>query len=715
MSFINNINISKKMPLTIALATIICCVVTAGLSIKVARDAIMTASEEKLDALVYAKKAAVTQYMTSIKDDLLTLATNQQTITALEEYSLAWTEMGGNQTEALQSLYITNNPNVTGEKQRLDFASDGSFYSQIHKFHHSWFRQFLETREYYDVFLFDNSGNLVYSVYKEADFATNMNTGKWKDTDLANAYHDAFAMNEAGRFSFYDFKAFAPSANAPSGFIATPVFKNGIKIGVLAFQMPANNISRILNNANLGEHGGIYMVGEDLFMRSQAVRSKENTINTINVDTTAAKDAIAGKIGNAVGLNYQNNNVLSSYQPFEFGGKKFAIIAEEDMEEVMKPVNELAMEIIIGAIIINIIVAMIGFAISRGITSPLAHVNEVIRSLAEGNSNIDIPDTERGDEVGDIAQSALVFKENLITKARLEKEQIEHEIQMKIERKKTMMDLADNFERRVRGIVESVTAASTELTYTAELLAKEANQSSHSSQDASSAVNQTSANVQSVAAALEEMTASVQEISSQMARSNTIANDTATRTNQADMYAKALVLSTDKVKNVIDLISEIASQIGLLALNATIESARAGEAGKGFAVVASEVKNLSVQTNKSIDEIRAVIEEMLGATNQITGAIASVASSVKEVTQSSTIIVSAVAEQSATTREISRNMQTVSQATSSITDNLTAVNNTSQRAANSSNEVLVAASELSKKAEDLDKQMKTFLQEVRAA
>ncbi len=716
MSFINNIKISKKMPLAIIFATVLCCVVVAGISIVNSRESLKKGYEQKLLTLADAKEEQLKVYLQSIQEDLITLAANQQTLTALEEYSLAWTEMGDNQTETLQSLYITNNANAIGEKHKLDYANDGSFYSQIHKFHHAWFRQFLEARSYYDIFLFDTNGNLVYTVFKELDFATNVNNGQWKDTDLGNVFREAIAMSEPGKFAFVDFKAYAPSNNVPASFVATPVFKNGQKIGVLAFQMPISRINDIMNKTEgLGETGEVYLVGEDLLMRSQSRLTKENTILVSKIDTVPAREGIVEKEGTYIGVNHKGVKSINAYQHVEFGGKNFAVIAEQDFSEVMKPADDLAMELIIATVIANIIIGIIGLVISRTITNPLGRVNEVIKSLAEGRSDIDVKDTDRKDEVGDIANSALVFKENLIAKLRMEKEQAAREEQAKAERKKAMLDLADSFERRVQSIVESVAAASTELTHTAELLTREVNQSSHSSQDASAAVNQTSSNVQSVAAALEEMTASVQEISSQIARSNTIVNDTAMRTNQADEYAKALVLSTDKVKNVIDLISEIASQIGLLALNATIESARAGEAGKGFAVVASEVKNLSVQTNKSIDEIRAVIEEMLGATNQITGAIASVASSVKEVTQNSTVIASAVEEQSATTGEISRNMQVVSQATHSITTNLGEVSSTSQRAASSSNEVLVAASELSKQAEELDKQMKTFLQEVRAA
>ena len=716
MKALSHINISKKLPMIITMSTIVCCAVVTTIGAINSRASLTEAYERELLALAKSRQGVIQEHLRSVDKDIKVMATNQQTLAALEEFALAWEEMGGSQEKTLQEFYIDNNPNSAGEKHLLDYAQDGSFYSQVHRYHHPWFRQLLEERGYADIFLFDTQGNLVYTVFKEQDYATNMHTGKWKSTDLANAFRDAIAADAPGEVAFYDFRAYGPSDGAAASFIATPVFKGTEKIGALVFQMPVDRISGIMDvGASLGDTGQIYLVGEDLLMRSQSRLADDNTILATKVDTPSAKQAIAGDSGYLEGTDYMGRSVLSAYSSFDFHGVKYGVIAEQDQAIAAGPANALMVDMFVWSVIANVVLAIIGLVFSRGITQPLSRMNELIKQLADGNSDVEVTDIERGDEIGNIAKSALIFKENIQQKAHLEAQQKERDAKAQEERKQAMFDLANSFEHRVQGIVESVAAASTELTHTAELMTKEVNQSSHSSQDATVAVSQAAANVQTVAASLEEMTASVGEISSQIARSNDIINDTATRTAQADEYAQALVQSTDKVRNVIDLISEIASQIGLLALNATIESARAGEAGKGFAVVASEVKNLSVQTNKSIDEIRQVIEEMLTATNQITGAISSVSSSVGEVTENSTVIASAVEKQSATTNEISHNMQQVSTATGSVTDNLNEVNDTSQRAASSSNEVLVAASELSQQAEELDSQVKGFLQEIRAA
>ena len=711
-----NIKISKKLPIIIFLATFISCSLVVAISSIESRTALADAYESKLLALAESRKGALESYLNAIEEDLRSVATNQQTIAALEEFTLAWGELGGNQVKTLQDLYIENNPNALGEKHKLDFAPDGSFYSQVHRYHHAWFRQFLEERGYYDIFLFDLNGNLIYSVFKELDYATNMHTGEWKDTDLANSYRSAMGSEKVGDLSFFDFKPYAPSADAPASFISTPVFKGNERIGVLVYQMPIDRINTVMNeNAGLGESGETYIVGEDFFMRSQSRFSEESTILKTKVDGETVRDALAGNSGYKIVPDYRGVPVLSAYSALEYNGVNYAILAEQDEAEAFAPADALFWGVVGASLVAIILLTMGGLFVSRSITKPLSLTNKAIKELAEGNAKVDIANTDRGDEVGDIAKSALIFKENLMQKNQMEQQKKVQEAKAEADRKKAMQDLAASFEQRVQGIVDSVTAAATGLTHTAELMTKEVNQSSHSSQDATTAVGQASSNVQTVAASLEEMTSSVQEISSQITRSNQIVDDTATRTAQADEYAQELARSTDKVKNVIDLISEIAGQIGLLALNATIESARAGEAGKGFAVVASEVKNLSVQTNKSIDDIRTVIEEMLTVTNQITGAISSVSESVQDVTQSATVIASAVEEQSATTGEISRNMNEVSRATNDVTSNLSEVSETSQRAASSANEVLVAASELSTQAEELDSQVRTFLSEMNAA
>lgn len=277
------------------------------------------------------------------------------------------------------------------------------------------------------------------------------------------------------------------------------------------------------------------------------------------------------------------------------------------------------------------------------------------------------------------------------------------------------VEMADLFERSVKGIVNSVASAATELAQTSQELVRIMGDTAHVVQGASTGAVQTSSNVQSVASASEEMTASVREISSQLQQSNNMVQESVKRAESADVQAASLSEATDKVKQVISLISEIAGQINLLALNATIESARAGDAGKGFAVVASEVKNLANQTNKSVDEITRVIEEMNLASSDIVGSLRGIKDSVQNISGSTATIAAAVEEQSATTNEIARNMQSAAQGTSAISSNLSEVTQSTAQAESAAEQVSIASRELSSQAERLNAEVNNFLNMLRTA
>lgn len=355
------------------------------------------------------------------------------------------------------------------------------------------------------------------------------------------------------------------------------------------------------------------------------------------------------------------------------------------------------------------------FVITRSIVNPVNGLTTAMQQLADGNKNVDVPSVNSKDEIGKMARSVLVFKQNMIEADRLKAEQEVQKVNAEKEKKEAMHQLANNFEASVRGIVSGVAAAATQLSQTAGELVSIMDAASKGAKSAVSGATETSSNVQSVASAAEEMTASVREISGQLQNSNNVVKDSVAKAEAADVQAAALSGATVKVKEVIELISSIAGQINLLALNATIESARAGEAGKGFAVVASEVKNLAGQTDKSVQEIEKVIQEMDQASGGIIGSLKGIKESIGSISSASSTIAAAVEEQSATTNEIARNMQSAAQGTQTISDNLRSVSDSSANAQLAASQVLEASQELSRQAEKLNQEVETFLRTVRAA
>ena len=344
---------------------------------------------------------------------------------------------------------------------------------------------------------------------------------------------------------------------------------------------------------------------------------------------------------------------------------------------------------------------------------PQSKIIKAMQSIAEDKTDVEIPSLEKQDEIGDMAKTLQVFKENAIEKKRLEESRKVAEVRAEEDKKKAMFDLASRFEERVQGMIQSVAAAATELSQTAESMESNVKDVDSKSKDASLSSGRTSQNVATVASASEEMSASVKEISSQVIKSTQVVNDAVRKADAAELSAKSLETASNDIGNVVKLIRDIAEQINLLALNATIESARAGEAGKGFAVVASEVKNLSNQATKATEDISTQIESVQAISAEVFGALNAIKSAVDKVNEYSGGISAAVEEQSATTAEIARNMVVASKGTQEVSDNIKDISDIASVAKDSSMQMLDASRMLSKEAEHLSSAVSGFLSEIR--
>jgi methyl-accepting chemotaxis protein len=366
---------------------------------------------------------------------------------------------------------------------------------------------------------------------------------------------------------------------------------------------------------------------------------------------------------------------------------------------------------IFGAIFLVIIGSFL--LVRREITGPIFEIVGSLKSLSVGKLDIAVQGTERKDEVGDIAKTAQIFKENLIEAERLRAQQkIEQDKQ--IERAKKMEEAVSNFDKMIGEVIETVSSASTELQATAQSLSATAEETTQQSNSVAAASEQMTQNVQTVAAATEELSASITEISQQVNTSTRIADEAATQADETTAKVKVLSEAAQKIGNVVTIISDIASQTNLLALNATIEAARAGEAGKGFAVVASEVKNLASQTARATEEITVLIQEIQQSTGASAQAIQAITQTIGRVNEISTTIAAAVEEQGAATQEISRNVQQAAAATQEVSSNIVGVTQASQITSAGSTQVLSAANELAENGGRLKRDVSKFLAEVRS-
>ena len=361
------------------------------------------------------------------------------------------------------------------------------------------------------------------------------------------------------------------------------------------------------------------------------------------------------------------------------------------------------------------IALVLSFFIIRGIAGPVVAMTVVMHKLAEGDTSVEIPGTDRRDEIGQMANTVQVFKDNAIEKLRLEKEQVENEKRAEEEKRQALLKMADDLESGVKSIVDSVASSATEMQSTAQSMSATAEETSRQATAAASGVEQASSNVQTVATASEELSSSIAEVSRQVVESANIAKTAVEEAERTKVQVESLVEAAQKVGEVVKMISDIAEQTNLLALNATIEAARAGDAGKGFAVVAGEVKSLASQTAKATEEISTQIAAIQGASGDAAAAIKGIAETIVKVDEIATTIASAVEEQGAATQEIARNAQEASVGTTEVANNVSGVNQAATETGTAAGQVLEAAQGLSEQSEGLSREIDKFIESVKAA
>jgi len=353
--------------------------------------------------------------------------------------------------------------------------------------------------------------------------------------------------------------------------------------------------------------------------------------------------------------------------------------------------------------------------IGYGIAHPIASVVRTMERLARGDRNVSAAYAERRDEVGALARTIRVFKENADKIEELRADQERMRAEADAEKRRSTAALADGFEAGVRGIVDSVSAAAHDLQVTAQMMSATAEQTTRQSTAVAASAQEALSGVETVATAAEELSAAINEIGRQVAQSEQVARHAAEEGQRTNATVQGLAAAAETIGEVVALINEIANQTNLLALNATIEAARAGEAGKGFAVVATEVKGLANQTARATDDIRAQIGAMQTATSDAVAAIGAVSSTIVEVSQISSSIAAAVEEQSSATQEIARNIQHVALGTDDVSKTIAGVRRAAGETDQAASAMLSAAAALAEQSERLREQADRFLAGVRAA
>ncbi|KGJ95086.1 methyl-accepting chemotaxis protein [Colwellia psychrerythraea] len=535
-----------------------------------------------------------------------------------------------------QDKYIASNKFPLGNKDQLNRAGN-SAYDQIHEQYHPMFRDYLNRFGYYDIFIVDvDSGHVIYSVYKELDYATSLITGPYANSGLARVFNKAKSLNDEDSV-LVDFESYFPSYDQAASFIASPIQNQSGQVdAILVFQMPIDGINKIMTNnerwsdVGLGLSGETYLVGPDYKLRSESrfliedsqnyykalvdsgtqpnvekIKAYNSALGLQFVETPGVTEALKGNKGFSQYPDYRNVKVLSAYTPLQYGDLTWSLMAEIDIEEAFYDAVQLSDELyfysLMSLLIIGAISITTGLIIANIIVNPLNILVNRISEISEGDGDltVELDLARRKDEIGEVGKAFNQFVRK-IRSLIIEIDLHAGQLASSSEELSAVTKETNSIIAMQKGKTELTTAVMYELNTSINSIAENSHQTANMTTEANTESAKGSTLSQSAQLAIHDLVDSVAVASKELHQLNS---------------------QVEEITGILSVIDSIADQTNLLALNAAIEAARAGESGRGFSVVADEVRTLAAKTQESTIEIQRKIEGLKKSSMQSVNAM----------------------------------------------------------------------------------------------